>query len=77
MCHYQVVAREMVQRGKGGSIVNVSSNASTLALVAGISAYCASKGAVDSLTQAMALELGPHKVTVKPELQCFYRAWKI
>ncbi|KJE89404.1 dicarbonyl/L-xylulose reductase [Capsaspora owczarzaki ATCC 30864] len=57
----QLVARGMVERKTGGSIVNVSSVASTLALVDHTS-YCVSKGALDQLTRMMALELGPHKI---------------
>ncbi len=44
-----------------GSIVNISSQASAAALK-DHSIYCATKGAVDSLTRVMALELGPHQV---------------
>lgn len=51
----------MAERGDGGSIVNLSSMASTRALDNHI-AYCSSKAAVDSLTKVMALELGKHKV---------------
>ncbi len=59
----QVVAAGMVQRGRGGSIVNVSSIASSIALRDHAS-YCASKGALDQLTRVMALELGPHGIRV-------------
>ncbi|MCX7012743.1 MAG: glucose 1-dehydrogenase [Candidatus Sumerlaeota bacterium] len=59
----QVVARGMIERGKGGAIVNVSSQASMVAL-ADHTAYCASKGALDQLTRMMALELGPHQIRV-------------
>ena len=52
----------MVEQGKGGSIVHVSSVASKIVPVSGGSGYAPTKGAVDSLAQAMALELGPHKV---------------
>ena len=52
----------MVERSKGGSIVNVSSQASQRALPEH-TAYSASKGALDALTRAMALELGPHQVS--------------
>lgn len=41
--------------GKGGSIVNLSSLAAMLG-VTGLGAYCASKGAVRSLTKAAAIE---------------------
>ena len=59
----QVVAAGMVARGRGGAIVNVSSQASQVAL-ADHAAYCASKGALDQLTRVMALELGPHQIRV-------------
>ncbi len=59
----QVVAAGMVARGQGGAIVNVSSQASLIAL-ADHAAYCASKGALDQLTRVMALELGPHQIRV-------------
>ena len=47
----------------GGSIVNVSSTCGTVG-AAGLAGYCASKGAVISLTQAMALELGAEQIRV-------------
>ena len=52
----------MVEQGKGGSIVYLSSFASKIVAISGLSGYAPTKGAVDSLAQAMALELGPHKV---------------
>lgn len=59
----QVVARGMIARGRGGAIVNLSSQASQVAL-AEHAAYCASKGALDQLTRVMALELGSHQIRV-------------
>eukprot|EP01137_Pigoraptor_chileana_P019742 Opistho-2@81189 len=53
----------MVESRKGGSIVNISSQASQRPLV-NHTAYCASKGALDQLTRVMALELGPHNIRV-------------
>ena len=53
----------MVDRGKGGSIVMVSSQSSIRA-IDGHSVYCSSKAALDQLARCLALELGPHKVTV-------------
>ena len=58
----QVIAKGMVHRG-GGAIVNLSSQASMIALQ-DHTAYCASKGALDQLTRMMALELGKHKIRV-------------
>ncbi|XP_056153325.1 L-xylulose reductase [Lampris incognitus] len=59
----QVVARGMKARGTGGSIVNISSQASQCAL-RDHAVYCATKGALDMLTKVMALELGPHQIRV-------------
>jgi meso-butanediol dehydrogenase/(S,S)-butanediol dehydrogenase/diacetyl reductase len=52
----------LTQRG-GGRIVNVASVAGKTGR-AGLSAYCASKAAVISLTQSLAEELGPFNVAV-------------
>jgi len=57
----QCVAKKMIEAGIGGSIVNISSQASKVALL-DHSVYCASKGALDQLTRSMALELGPHNI---------------
>jgi 3-oxoacyl-[acyl-carrier protein] reductase len=47
----------------GGSIVNVSSVVSTLA-IPGATVYSATKAAVDSITRTLSAELGPKKVRV-------------
>lgn len=47
----------------GGSIVNISSVASTTGLP-NASVYSATKGAVDALTRSLAHELGPRKIRV-------------
>lgn len=47
----------------GGSVINVSSVASTLAPPGG-SIYSATKGAVDTVTKSLAKELGPRKIRV-------------
>jgi len=52
------VVDELLARGAGGVIVNVASNFAFVAAPEA-SAYCASKGAVATLTKALALELGP------------------
>jgi NAD(P)-dependent dehydrogenase (short-subunit alcohol dehydrogenase family) len=59
----QAVARGMVAAGRGGSIVNVSSQ---MGLVGGRNrtVYCASKHALEGLTKAMALDLAPHGIRV-------------
>jgi L-xylulose reductase len=59
----QVVAKQMIDRGIAGSIVNVSSMASFQA-VHNHAAYCASKAGLDQLTAVMAVELGEHRIRV-------------
>jgi len=56
-------ARTMIAAGRGGAIVNVSSQAALVALTGHIS-YAASKAALDSITRVSALELGPHGIRV-------------
>ncbi|SIO39970.1 L-iditol 2-dehydrogenase [Paraburkholderia phenazinium] len=59
----QRVARQMVEQGGGGKIINMASQAGRRgeALVAH---YCASKAAVISYTQSAALALAPHHINV-------------
>ncbi len=59
----QIAAKDMIARGVGGAIVNVSSQSSARALL-DHTTYCMSKGALDQLTRVMALELGPHRIRV-------------
>jgi 3-oxoacyl-[acyl-carrier protein] reductase len=49
--------------GRGGAIVNISSIAAVQG-AAGSAAYCASKGGLEALTRAMAVELAPLGVRV-------------
>jgi meso-butanediol dehydrogenase/(S,S)-butanediol dehydrogenase/diacetyl reductase len=56
-------ARRMIRAGSGGCIVNVASEAGVQALPL-LGAYSATKFAVVGLTQAAALELAPHAITV-------------
>ena len=59
----QVVGKKMAASGKGGSIVNMSSQVSEYALD-GFLPYCISKAGLDMATKMFALELGPHKIRV-------------
>lgn len=59
----QAVARQMVDRGTGGKIVNLASVAG-LTAVPNRAAYVASKHGVVGLTKEMAMELGPHNIQV-------------
>lgn len=56
-------SRSMIKEGKGGSIVNVSSQAALAALPGHVS-YASSKAALDSITRVSALELGKYKIRV-------------
>ncbi|MEX3636985.1 SDR family oxidoreductase [Paraburkholderia sp. BR14320] len=57
------VARGMLDAGRAGSIVNVSSQAALVALDDHLS-YSASKAALDAVTRALCIELGPHGIRV-------------
>jgi len=59
----RAAGRRMLAQGTGGRIVNVTSAVNVLA-VSGLSAYGAAKGAIASLTKALALELAPGGITV-------------
>ena len=59
----QTVARKMVARGEGGSIIQISSQ---MGHVGGPrrTVYCASKHAVEGMSKAMCVELAPHGIRV-------------
>jgi NAD(P)-dependent dehydrogenase (short-subunit alcohol dehydrogenase family) len=59
----QEAARRMVDAGRGGRIVNVTSVHEHVPL-RGSAAYCAAKGGLGLLTKVMALELAEHGITV-------------
>jgi len=56
------IARIMAKQG-GGSIINMSSGGATRAHRA-FTAYDATKGGIEALTRAMALDLGPYNIRV-------------
>jgi NAD(P)-dependent dehydrogenase (short-subunit alcohol dehydrogenase family) len=58
----QSAAKLMIQQ-RGGRIINMSSQAGFTALPTE-SVYCASKAAVSHLTKCLAVEWGPHNITV-------------
>jgi NAD(P)-dependent dehydrogenase (short-subunit alcohol dehydrogenase family) len=59
----QRAARRMVDAGRGGRIVNITSVHEHLPLV-GSAAYCAAKGGLGLLTKVAAIELAEHGITV-------------
>ena len=52
----QPVVRHMIERGRGGAILNISSVRANLGINAGYSAYVAAKGAISALTRQWATE---------------------
>ncbi|MBC1885778.1 SDR family oxidoreductase [Listeria seeligeri] len=58
----QIIGREMMATG-GGKIVNMASQASVIALDKHV-AYCASKAAIVSMTQVLAMEWAPYNINV-------------
>ena len=69
-----IASREMAKRvkgsGRGGAIVNISSTRSLMS-EPGSEAYAASKGAIVSLTHALAVSLGPDDIRVN----CISPGW--
>ena len=59
----QAVAKHMIDRGQGGKIINMASQAGRRGESL-VSVYCASKAAIISLTQSAGLNLIPHKINV-------------
>lgn len=69
----QVFARAMIDRGRGGGIVNVSSVSADPPL-SRVFAYSASKAGVESVTRFLARELAPHRIRVNAIVPGFFPA---
>ncbi|MFG6193041.1 SDR family NAD(P)-dependent oxidoreductase [Nonomuraea sp. JJY05] len=67
----QAVGRAMIRQGHG-RIVNVGSQAGEVALP-GESVYCMTKAAIAHLTRCLAVEWGPHGITVNNVAPTFIR----
>jgi NAD(P)-dependent dehydrogenase (short-subunit alcohol dehydrogenase family) len=59
----QAVGRAMIKAGKGGKIINLASQAGTVAIDQHV-AYCASKFGVIGVSKVLAAEWGKHGITV-------------
>ncbi len=59
----QAAAREMARRGKGGTIINISSVHEEIGFP-GYASYCAAKGGLRMLCRDLALELAPYHINV-------------
>ena len=67
----QAVVRAMIERGKGGRILNISSVRANLGINAGYSAYVAAKGAISSLTRQWATEWAKYDIRVNAIMPTF------
>ncbi len=65
-CWYcnQAVGRRMIERGSGGSIINIGSVVGQVGIDTGNANYAASKGGQIGLTKCLAVEWAPHGVRV-------------
>jgi NAD(P)-dependent dehydrogenase (short-subunit alcohol dehydrogenase family) len=66
----QAVAREMIRRQSGGSIVLISSISSARALGRGTGAYAAAKAGLNALVRESAVEWAPHGTRVNAVAPC-------
>jgi NAD(P)-dependent dehydrogenase (short-subunit alcohol dehydrogenase family) len=67
----QIVARMMIDIGRGGAILNITSVRALLGINAGYSAYVAAKGAIASLTRQWATEWARHRIRVNAIMPTF------
>jgi NAD(P)-dependent dehydrogenase (short-subunit alcohol dehydrogenase family) len=66
--------RRMIESGRGGKVVLVSSTRGKLGHPAGYSAYCPSKAAVDLLARTLACEWGRHGINVNAIAPTLFRS---
>jgi NAD(P)-dependent dehydrogenase (short-subunit alcohol dehydrogenase family) len=59
----QAVAKRMVKAGKGGKIINIASQAASIAIDNHV-AYTSAKAGLLGMTKVMAKEFAPHKINV-------------
>jgi glucose 1-dehydrogenase len=59
----QAAARQMIEQGGGGCIINISSVHEDLPMV-GNAVYCAAKGGLRMLTRTLATELAKHNIRI-------------
>src|SRR5690606_29918031 len=69
----QVFGKDMVESGRGGSIINISS-ASSGPPLSKVFTYGVTKGGVNQITQFLAREFAPHRVRVNAILPGFFPA---
>lgn len=69
----QVFGKRMIEQGRGGSIINISSVSSGPPL-SRVFTYSASKAGVNSVTQFLAREFAPHNIRVNGIIPGFFPA---
>src|SRR5581483_5295481 len=60
----RAAGKQMLEQGRGGKVIFMSSARGLLGHPAGYTAYCASKSAIDGITKALGCELGATGITV-------------
>ena len=70
----QAAGRQLIEQGRGGSVVLVSSTRGRLGHPAGYSAYCPSKAGVDLLARTLAAEWGPSQIRVNALAPTVFRS---
>lgn len=70
----RAAGKVMIEQGRGGTIVPISSVRARFATVAGTSAYGPSKSAVDMLTKSFATEWGKHDIRVNAIAPTVFRS---
>ena len=70
----KAVASQLIEQGRGGKIVLMSSARGVLGHPAGYSAYCASKSAIDGIVRALGCELGKHAISVNAIAPTVFRS---
>jgi NAD(P)-dependent dehydrogenase (short-subunit alcohol dehydrogenase family) len=66
--------KRVIEQGRGGKVVLVSSARGKLGHPAGYSAYCTSKAATDGLTRALGCEWGKYGITVNAIAPTVFRS---
>lgn len=70
----RTAGRVMIEQGRGGSMVPISSVRSRFATPAGTSAYGTSKSAIDHMTKSFAVEWGAHNIRVNAIAPTVFRS---
>ena len=70
----RAAGRVMIEQGRGGAIIPISSVRARFATPAGTSAYGTSKASVDMLTKSFAVEWGQHNIRVNAIAPTVFRS---